>query len=64
MAIFPLMLKDGAMTWYLAQSDATKTYWMALPDAFKEQYFQQKMNLVEAEIAGMVHETENRSVSN
>ena len=36
LAIFPLMLKDGAMTWYLGQPDVTKTEWAALQDAFKE----------------------------
>ena len=39
LAIFPLMLKDGAMTWYLGQSAATKTNWTTLQDAFKERYF-------------------------
>ena len=30
LAIFPLMLKDGAMTWYLGQPEVTKTDWTAL----------------------------------
>ena len=44
LAIFPLMLKDGAVTWYLGQPDVTKTNWAALQDAFKERYFPQEMN--------------------
>ena len=44
LAIFPLMLKDGTMTWYLGQPDATKTNWVALQDAVKERYFPQEMN--------------------
>ena len=44
LAIFPLMLKDGAMTWYLGQPEATKTDWAALQDAFKDRYFPQEMN--------------------
>ena len=44
LAIFPLMLKDGAMTWYLGQSAATKANWVGLQDAFKEHYFPQEIN--------------------
>ena len=44
LAVFPLMLKDGAMTWYLGQPEATKSDWAALQDAFKERYFPQEMN--------------------
>ena len=44
LAIFPLMLKDGAMTWYLGQSAATETNWTTLQDAFKERYFPQEIN--------------------
>ena len=36
LAIFSLMLKEGAMTWFLGQSTATKTNWTALQDVFKE----------------------------
>ena len=42
LAIFPLMLKDGAMTWNRGQPDVTKTNWPALQDAFKERYFRRK----------------------
>ena len=34
LAIFPLMLKDGAMTWYLGQPDSTRTDWAVLQNAF------------------------------
>ena len=44
LAFFPLMLKDGAMTWYLGQSTATKINWTTLQDAFKEHYFPQEIN--------------------
>ena len=44
LAIFPLMLKDGAMTWYLGQSTATKANWAGLQDTFKERYFPQEIN--------------------
>ena len=36
LAVFPLMLKDGAMTWYLGQPEATKTDWAALQEAFRK----------------------------
>ena len=44
LAMFPLMLKDGAMTWYLGQSAATKANCAGLQDAFKERYFPQEIN--------------------
>ena len=44
LVIFPLMLKDRVMTWYLGQPEVTKTDWAALQIAFKERYFPQEMN--------------------
>lgn len=44
LAIFPLMLKDDAMTWYLGQPAATKADWTQLQTAFKERYFPQEIN--------------------
>ena len=44
LAIFPVMLKEGAMTWYIGQLAATKTNWTTLQDVFKERYFPQEIN--------------------
>ena len=44
LAIFLLMLKDGAMTCYLGQSAATKAHWAGLQGTFKERYFPQEIN--------------------
>ena len=52
------------MTWYLGQPEVTRTDWAALQDAFKERYFFARNESVEADIGGMVDETEDRSVRN
>ena len=44
LAILPLVLTDGAMTWYLGQSAATKANLAGLENAFKERYFPQEIN--------------------
>ena len=44
LAIFALVLKHGAMTWYLGQSAVTKAGWTQLQTAFKERYFPQVIN--------------------
>ena len=50
------------MTQYPGQPDVTRTDCAALQDAFKERYFPHES--VEADIGGMVDETESRSVRN
>ena len=45
LVIFPLMLKDGAMAWYLGQTAATKANWAGLRDAFKKRSFPQEIKL-------------------
>ena len=54
LAIFPLVLTDGTMTWFFGQSAATKANWAGLQDTFKERYFPQDNQQVEAGITGLV----------
>ena len=36
LAIFPVMFREGAMTWYLGQPTPAKAYWTVFQAAFKE----------------------------
>ena len=42
--VLPLLLREGAITWFIGQDNATKGDWTVMETAFTARYFRQAIN--------------------